>query len=144
MGSKGRNVLAGLLTVGVLLAAGCGDDGSGPEASIDGTYELISMNGNSLPYVFIDNGEGQERINSGSVTLSGRNFTLASSTSSNYGSGWEDDTWSDSGTFILSGNSLTLYYSDGDTSTEVGEQWTWDGGDLISMTHGLRAFVFRR
>ena len=102
---------------GALLVASlaCGGDSTGPE-SIEGTYALQTMNGKSLPVVFLEDETGKYEIMAGSVTLSTPNaFTMKFTFRQTLSAQVNTITSEVGGTWTRSGANLTLTTPDGDS-----------------------------
>jgi hypothetical protein len=133
----------GFLTVVsvTLLISACGDAFS-PEA-ISGFYELVSINGNSLPYTMTYTEDGvtvEATINGGSITLS-ENETFGTAVDLEIsGAGMTlTQTFTASGTFTLVEPATVQF------TTEFGEQYSGVlSGDRLTVAEQDGSFVYER
>jgi hypothetical protein len=120
------------------LTLACGDGGTEPDIIIDGSYELVSVDGQALPHTQ-DYGEGYlDRVNSGGMVISGTavTYTLSISMSVNGGESWVDEEFSATGTLTRSGNSLSLTFPPAQNpGIDPSAVWsgTWDGADRLTL-----------
>ena len=120
-----------LLLMLAFAALACGDSSTDPNnGSVVGTYALVSVNGHTLPAVD-DNGN---TISAGSVTLRGDNSFTVSETSAG-------DQQTTTGTYSVSGNSITFTPS---TPGDTGAIGTFDGTTLTVDATDEGTLVFHK
>lgn len=92
------------------LAAACGDSTS--PSSVSGTYNLQTVNGAALPYVFQAANPKQELVSEQLVLTANGAFTFNDVIRvTNTGSAPTTTPTSDSGTYTLNGNSIVFSFS---------------------------------
>ena len=130
-----------------LAALGCGgDDGVGPK-TIPGTYALVSINGDNVPATIVQVGNDKYEITSGTFTLNANGtFSNTHSDRTTEGGNVSTDTWTCTGVWSQSGNSISLVESE---STDCGGEATgeWDGNNTLTIRIvGLEGWpaVYRR
>lgn len=123
------------------LTAACGDDDpSGPSGGVQGTYTLRTIDGDPLPAVAFSDGDFQEEITSGSITLSAGSActTRIAFRELQGGTVVDSGTEESSCTYTVSGSTLTVDFGDGDVETAT------IGGDTITFTSEGSVWVFRK
>ena len=127
-----------LMLAAAVLAACGGDSATGP-GSVTGAYELQTIDGDALPFVVAEIGEDRLEITGGRLTLNADNsfsdrldFRLIE----------DGETTTDSetvtGTYEVSGSSVTLEYQGGEPSTV-----SVSGRTLTQTVEGI-TFVYRK
>jgi hypothetical protein len=112
LSSRGRVVRpVTALAVAAVLAtlAACGSDNKGVTAPTDvsGTYSLVTVNGNALPFTVPNNPSHTIVIQSGTVTLgTDHSYTVAGTGTSDGGAA--EQVIADDGTYTLSGSTVTF------------------------------------
>ena len=150
-----RHAASALLAVALVGAAACGKDKKITGSSVAGTYTLRTVNGHTVPFTFTigtvndPNGWGKVTVNGGSVTLQSNgsyattldvvfNDCVGTQCGPDQNAG---DT--DSGTFTISGNTMTITSSGGSVDTATISNGTitatFDDADL-----GHVILVFRK
>lgn len=124
-----------------LAAAACGggDDGINEPASIAGTYNLQTIDGQAPPVVVYEEPGFKVEITSG-------NFILAASGSFSTTIGWRltengvvtTETESFPGTYTVNGSTVNFAYSDGDSDSAT------LAGNTLTFTDGGSTAVFRK
>ena len=104
------------------------------DAGVSGTYDLVTINDQELPFTF--EVLGPATITSGSLTLSDSTFTA---TLSYDGDG---DTFNE-GTFTLDESNIIHFTSGPESEDDFPPEGTWDG-DQISVLADDWTLVFRR
>jgi hypothetical protein len=112
-----------ILGLGTLALLACGDS-TGPVQSLNGTYDLQTVNGASLPFTDRNDGFTREDILADAITVSGGNSTSGSfsevttlrETDLQTGQS-TPGTRSDFGTYVINGTAVTLTFSDGSTAS---------------------------
>lgn len=96
------------IVVGGALIA-CGDDATSPETTLTGTYTLVSVENETLPYVILEVGDFKSELLSGSATFNANGTFTATLTIRETENG-TSTTMAEgaSGTYVRSGNSVTL------------------------------------
>ena len=109
MTSSARLVRPLLLASMVALIAACGSDSSGPgqDADVSGQYDLVTVDGHTLPYT-IPHTEHVLVVESATVQF-GDNGTYESSVRGTDDDSEEEEVAADNGTFTVSGNTVTLH-----------------------------------
>ena len=140
--------LLGLLLLAVMPLAACSDDdGSGPEATIEGAYTLRTVNGQPLPYVLLQVASVKFEILSSAVTIAqGGTFTHSAAVRYTDETGATTDEQTITGTFVRSGNNITLTQSGEDPATLSG---VWNGDNRLTMTEtdtdfGTLVYVYQK
>jgi hypothetical protein len=113
-----RRLRLAVITV-LALTAACGDSATSPNGSVTGTFSLRTVNGNSLPVVLVQNGQG-------TVTVTDDRLTIA-----------DGGTWSEVGTFRVVQNGLTSTQTLADGGT-----WFQSGSSIVLQSNqsGLTAY----
>ena len=131
-----RLVLA--LSAASLLACG---DSSGPEvSSAVGTWSLVTINGSPLPYtaVLIQPTYRLEILSDVFVATSNGTFTETFTTRETENGTVTTTTETDNGTWSQTGNTVTIVYADGTTSTAT------ISGNSITLSEPGLVLVFQR
>jgi hypothetical protein len=132
--------LAMVVTAATLLAAACGDRQGPTEASIAGTYELQTVDGKPLPVV---DTQQQSALMSGALMLGGAGaFTVTNNYRMGPGGSAGDLTLSVSGTFRVSGQTITFSALDQGAGSV-----TFSGtvsGNTLTVTLNGSVMVYRR
>jgi len=107
--SSARFVHPLLLASSIALLAACGSDSSGPadDADVSGQYNLVTVDGHSLPDT-IPNTEHVLVIAAANVLFSD-NGTYEASVTGTDDDSEEQEIAADNGTFVVSGNTITLH-----------------------------------
>lgn len=120
------------------IVLGC-SDGTGPNATPEGTYVLSTINGGVLPVVVLQAGSdrlevtaGQVRINRDGTGSDSYSFRLTQA------GGITLYTENDVGTWTLQGNNLRIAWASGSVET-----FAW-GGDSLTMTDQGMTMVYQR
>jgi hypothetical protein len=122
-------ILTTALIAGGLLTA-CGDS-TGP-GSIFGTYNLVSINGEDVPFQ-----EGGFEVTAGWVRLDSDSTYTISLTSGPIGT---PETETFSGTFAVDGSSIEFHVPDNGTGSATGTL----SGNTITLVDGPFTLVFRK
>lgn len=143
MRSPLRQVQSGfLLCIASLLVACGGDSGTGPSAtaSIAGVWNLKTINGQSLPFVFGQTGANKQEITSETYTLTADgSFTQIIGVRTTFNGQVTTQSEPDAGTYTLNGTAVTFrYLSDGSSATG-----SWSGNTLTIAADGFAA-VYQR
>ena len=92
------------LLASLLAFTGCGDSGTGPDG-ISGRWELRTINGNTLPWTFVQIGNDSGEFTSGFLQLNSDGTYTSSITSSVTSEGsTQTNTETDTGTWVQQGN----------------------------------------
>jgi hypothetical protein len=121
---------ASLLSLALLTLAACGnssDSGTGPGSSLNGTYELKSVDGKALPVAFADSS-----LVSGRLTMTDSGWSQISVVLYKAGGSATGDTLKLAGFWAASGTNLTLF-DFGNTTTYTGN-FTSTGINLTTKT----------
>lgn len=114
----------------VLALPACGDNGTEAEASFAGTYTLQTIDGHALPFT----GE-EEVVTSGSLILrADKTWTVTFTAHDASG----DASFTDGGTYTISGNSITLLSSE-DNDNPVSGTFS---GSTLTITDSVDATVY--
>ena len=107
--SSARFVRPLLLASSIAILAACGSDSSGPadDADVSGQYNLVTVDGHALPDT-IPNSEHVFVIAAADVLFSDNGTYEATVTGTDDGSA-EEEIAADNGTFVISGNTITLH-----------------------------------
>jgi hypothetical protein len=131
-----------LATVVTLTGCGGGDDGTSPEATPAGTYQLKTVDGSSLPYVWFQFGDSQSEITAGQLIVASSGSCSMSLTTRDTDQGQvTTDTSSANCTWTVSGSVLT--FTNSDDPTEAPFSGVWSGNRLTITDEGM-TFVFER
>lgn len=115
--------------------AGCGDGGSGP-SRIDGTYELISIDGQRLPIADVFEDGTPFSITDGDLTLDDGDYTLAIEVTA----GGQRQRVFDDGTYKRNGDTV-------DFTSELGDSFEGrlsNGNRTLTLDDGTSTVVFQR
>ena len=98
-----------LLASSIAMLAACGSDSSGPanDADVSGQYNLVTVDGHALPDT-VPNTEHVLVIAAASVLFSD-NGTYEASVTGTDDDSEEQEIAADNGTFVISGNTITLH-----------------------------------
>jgi len=127
--------LLSLILIAVLCLVGACKDGIGPDLNEAGTYELVSIDGRSLPTAFFS-----VEVLSGSIVLKEDRTYQAQSTvqgKDNLGQ-IVRQTHTESGTYTRTDNTLQF------TSTAGDETIATYGGRTITVEEGMVLMVYQR
>lgn len=131
--------VAAIAVLGLTAACGGGDDGVNEPASIAGTYNLETLDGQSPPVVVLDEPGFKLEILSGNFVLTANGtFTTNVVFRLTDESGASTESESFSGTYTVSGSTVTFNYSDGDTDSAT------LAGNTLTFSDGSSTAVFRR
>lgn len=108
-----RNLL--LVAGTVTLLSACGSDATQPSRTVEGTFNLTTVNGAALPFTLVeDDPDNRVDLVAGViVTTVDRTFTDVMSFLIVEGGEEETDTESLAGTYVLSGNTISFTVSGG-------------------------------
>ncbi|MEX1187286.1 MAG: hypothetical protein WEA80_11910 [Gemmatimonadaceae bacterium] len=123
------------------LVAACGGDGDGinEPASIAGTYNLQTLDGQSLPVVVFDEPGFRLEIVSGNFVLAAsRTFTTSVVFRITEDNAVTTESESFNGTYTVTGSTVNFTYSDGDTDSAT------LAGNTLTFTDGGSTAVFRK
>jgi len=139
-----RSFCSLMLAFAALTACGGGDGGNDPKVSLAGTYNLSTVDGHTVPYILYQDAELKVEAKNGTFTITGsgtytENVTLRFTDAN----GVEEIPAICSGTYVSTGNSLTLTETESDDCS--GGNWgaTWDGRNTITVNYGLQV-VYKR
>lgn len=126
--------------VAALLFTACSDDGTGPEASLAGTYTLRTVNGQNLPFTFFQAAGYKAEILSDTYTVNA-NGTFSNTAQFRETEGTTVTTTSETytGTWTQSGNAIVFKDNEGDSQTA-----TFTGGNTLTMTAEGLVAVYRK
>jgi hypothetical protein len=135
-----RSIL--LLGIALTLAA-CGSDAAvtpPPEASISGSYQLTTVDGQTLPFTAIDLGTYKAQIVSGVLALdTNSTYSLTFDVSLDDGVKLRTVTEGDAGQWSMSGSAINLASARDTTS------WTGTvSGNVITIQSSTRVLVLRK
>lgn len=134
------------------VAFGCGSSTTGPNgtpttSSIAGTYNLSTVNGNTLPALLYASAGDSAFMTQGSVVLTSGTYAFSGSERLVVQGVSTTEAQDDSGTYTLSGSTLSLKAT-GDTSTTTatvsGSTLTVSSVDLGSNGQGSYTLVFTK
>ncbi len=136
----GRPLVRAIAVLWVSLAiVGCGDDGVGPENSFTGRYDLISVNGESVPYVMAQVGNHALEMTAGFLQLNNdETFSTAGTFRETVGGSVSTYHQPASGSWTRTGDQVSLTYSNGSVDTAV------VSGNQLTVTSDGVSFVFRK
>ena len=124
-----RRTTHGVLLMAAVALAGCGSDSTTSVQSEVGTYNVVSVNGQSVPYTMTGTSRGTVVISSGTITLAHALTSLqytASVTGTAAGVG-PQTLIADAGTYAVSGATITFTSSLGVGVQYVGSE---NGNDI--------------
>ena len=127
---------ARLLVLAVLALAACdnsSDTGTGPGSSLNGTYELETVDNKKLPVAFTDSS-----LVSGRLTMTDSGWSQISVVLYASGGNPAGDTLKLAGFWAASGSNLT-FYDFGSTTTYTGT-YTSDGINITTKTATLLSY----
>src|SRR6478672_3680425 len=111
-----------ILALGTLSLLACGDS-TGPVQSLNGTYDLQTVNGASLPVTVSNDGFTREDILADAITTSGGSSTSGSFTEATtlrdtdlQTGGSNTFQENDFGTYVINGTAVTFTFSGGSTA----------------------------
>ena len=110
------------------------------DTGVSGTYDLVSWDGEELPFTF--ELFGTVTITSGSLTLSDSTFT-ATLTSYDGVDGDPETFFYESGTFTLDESNVIHFTPGPESEDDFPSEGTWDG-DQITVPDNGDTLVFRR
>ena len=130
---------AAIAMLGLSAACGGGDDGVNEPVSVAGTYNLETLDGQSPPVVVLDEPGFKLGILSGNFVLAASGtFTTNVVFRLTEESGVSTESESFSGTYAVSGSTVTFNYSDGDSDSAT------LAGDTLTFSDGSSTAVFRK
>lgn len=128
----------------LLFAVACSDSSGPGQATVTGTYTLMTLNGSPIPATFEEEGVSV-RVTSGTLTLSsGNTFSAATIFTVTFGGLPSTVSATCNGTFTLNATSLSFttvasdYCAGGITSA------SWDGASTITVSDGVDELVYRK
>ena len=128
------------IVLAFVLAACAGDSSTAP-SSVVGTWGLQTVNGAALPFVVGQAGASKSELLADTIKLaSGGGFIESSSFRTTFNGVVALQTIADTGTYTLSGSSLTLSST---TSAGSSGSGTVSGNTITATIQGL-AFVYKR
>lgn len=131
--------VAAIAVFGLTTACGGGDDGINEPASIAGTYNLQTLDGQSPPVVVFDEPGFKVEVVSGNFVLAAnKTFTTNVTFRITVDSEVSTEAESFSGTYTVTASTVAFTYSDGDTDSA-----TLAGNTLTFSDEGSTA-VFRK
>ena len=106
------------VVVGLTAAGGCGDSGE-PDVGIPGAYALTAIAAQSLPFAIIDFGNGDKvEITGGGILLNADGtFSQTLNSTSTFDGTPESISETRDGTYVVTGTSITLNFSDNESLT---------------------------
>ena len=134
--------LARLLGCAALtIALGCGaDSATAPQPTIVGVYAMKTVNGQPLPFTMAEVGFDKIEVLSAAMTFtSEQKFIDAALVRVTHDGHASMGAGSDTGTYVLRGNDLTLTYPDGNTL--VGR---WDGAREVTLSIEGYSAIYRK
>jgi hypothetical protein len=135
MRSFAKLALLGLLVT----AAACGGDGPSAPTSIAGTYNLQTIDGDEPPVTVWDEPGLKIEIISGNFVLAANEtFTTTVNLRETSDGQVQTDSETLSGTYSVSGSTVTFVLADGDSETAT------IAGDTLTFTDGESSVVFRK
>jgi hypothetical protein len=132
------------LAIAAAAAAGCGDIGpTDPYTLVSGPYILHSIDGQLMPFVFLENEEGTITITTGSITLrTDRTFSETWTARFDPVEGEPiSGGFSEQGTYELSGESV-VFNLPAIPGRDEGTVTGYRRGDTLSYTAGGRVVVY--
>ena len=137
-----RSLCSLALALAALTACG-GDGGSDPKVSLAGTYNLSTVDGQTLPYLLGQDATLKVEAVRGTFTIGSGTNTENVTIRFTDASGTEDVAAICAGTYTNTGNALTLTETASDDCS--GGNWgaTWDGRNTITVNYGLQV-VYKR
>ena len=99
-----------LFVAGALAILGCGSDATGPSATIDGTYDLVSVNGAALPFILIQTATETDEVTGDVITAFNGRFTQTTSTQDTVNGHVTTGFSPNSGTYTASGAVITFKF----------------------------------
>lgn len=119
----------GLSLCAIVVAIACGDATGPTPQSVSGTWNLQSVNGGSLPYTVLMTGSVTDQVTAGLLIVEpDRTFSYATTFRSTANGQSTTLTATDSGTYSLSGDSVSfLFRGDGTTGSGL------LNGDTVSL-----------
>lgn len=121
--------------------AACGSDSSTGPSGVVGTWSLQTVNGSALPFVVGQSGENKSELLADTIKLaSAGGFIESSSFRTTLNGVVTLQTVADTGTYTLSGSTLTLSST---TSAGASGSGTVSGNTITATIQGL-AFVYKR
>ena len=115
-GSAAKIGLVAVVVVGLTAAGGCGDSGA-PDEGIPGAYTLTAIAGQGLPFAIIDFGNGDKvEITGGGILLNADDtFSQTLNSTSTFDRTPESTSVTRDGTYVVTGMSITLNFSDNES-----------------------------
>jgi hypothetical protein len=135
----------GMLLLCTGLLVGCSDDdGSGPNAGVEGTYSIHTYNGQQLPVV-VQEEAGQFTVTLLSSTLvfsSGGTVNISERYRLTQGTTSVEETFTATGTWNQTGNNVSVTVTeDGETATLTG---VFNGSNQLTFTQEGDVIVYRK
>ena len=142
-----RNIKRLIGLAAVTLFAACSDS-SGPNSSLTGSYDLITINGAGMPFVVFFDQSSRLEIIGGDVTLNSNGTFSSSGTYRQTLGGGPAQTVTETclGTYTVNGNSIT-FNEPTIVGTNCGGVYngTWDGDDTLTVAFDATVqAVFRK
>lgn len=129
-----------LLAILILVLAACGGDSTGPAfTALDGTFELQTVAGDSLPVILVQIEQDKQELTAASIDFA-PDGTLAftATTRETVRGAVRFETGTDIGTYSGTAEALTLRFEGGTNATGSVE------GDTFTMTLNGIDFLFRK
>ncbi len=131
--------VAAMAVIALTAACGGGDDGINEPASIAGTYNLQTLDGQAPPVVVVDETGFKLEIVSGNFVLAGnKTFTTNVVFRITADNAVSTEAESFSGTYMVTGSTVAFTYSDGDIDSAT------LAGNTLTFTDGGSTAVFRK
>lgn len=130
-----------LLSLALALAiVGCGSDSSSEptNASVAGTWSLVSVNGAALPFI-LSASPKIELLSSVVTVASNGTFTSSTQTRTTIGTQATTSTSTQSGTYTLSGSAVAIRSTDGST-VQAGSV----SGNTLTLAQTGLVFVYQK
>jgi hypothetical protein len=130
-------------------AAACGDDDpTGPVGSVPGTYELISVNGDTPPTTLLQTPELKWEILGGDLSFATNGRYTATHDFRDTVAGEEPFEYTDIcvGSWTRNGNSVTIHEEPGDEESDCGGTFTasFTNGNTLTLSGNGATVIYRK
>ncbi|MFL5620937.1 MAG: lipocalin family protein [Gemmatimonadaceae bacterium] len=135
-----RRIFVTVCTLAIALLTGCGTDyGTAPtQASLAGTWNLTTVNGAPLPFIIQAANPKLEVLSDQYILLANGTFTETYQLRGTVGTDVSTQTFTDAGTYSVTGTAVNVRYSDGTGLTGT------VSGNTVTIAQSGASLVFTK